>query len=157
MRKRTHTGATHFSFKVAITQDLNSIISCIDARMTYVHVYTTRSIETMSEARERIKAKAFFFIHAMHPFQLGMAIYAISMRALIFPRLARITSCCAPSATRSGVTPLILRACPNAATRFSLGRPTFCNFHPKSTPETISEGQNNKIFLGGGGHAPRPS
>ena len=62
MRKRTHTGATHFSFKVAITHDLNSIISCIDARMTYVHVYTTRSIETMSEARERIKAKVFLFM-----------------------------------------------------------------------------------------------
>ena len=53
--------ATYFSFKVAITHDLNSIISCIDARMTYVHVYTTRSIETMSEARERIKVKVFFY------------------------------------------------------------------------------------------------
>ena len=36
-------------------------------------IYTTRSIETMSEARERIKANVFF-IHAMHPLQLGMAI-----------------------------------------------------------------------------------
>jgi len=68
MRKRTHTGATHFSFKVAIMHNLNSIISCIDARMTYVHVYTNRSIETMSELKQR------FFCYAMHPLQLGMSI-----------------------------------------------------------------------------------
>ena len=29
-------------------------------------------------------------------------------------------------------------------------------FHPKNTPETISIGQKSKIFLGGGGNAPRP-
>ena len=63
---------------------------------------------------------------------------------------ARITICYAPSATRSGVTPLILRASPNATIRFRLGRPTFCNFHPKSTPETISEGQKSLKFSWGG-------
>ena len=65
MCKHTHTGATHFSFTVAIAHDLNSIISCIDARMTYVYVYTTKhmaTIETMSEAREQIKAKVFLFM-----------------------------------------------------------------------------------------------
>ena len=40
------------------------------------------------------------------------------MRALTFPHLTRITSCYAASATRSGVTSLILRAS-NATTRFS--------------------------------------
>ena len=58
---------TSASKYIAITHDLNSIISCIDARMTYVHVYTTRSIETMSEARERIKAKFFYSCNALSP------------------------------------------------------------------------------------------
>ena len=57
------------------------------------------------------------FIHACSLCSYGCR-YAISMRALIFPRLTRITSCYAASVTRSGVTPLILRA-PNITTRFS--------------------------------------
>ena len=77
MRKRTHTGAAHFSVTVAITHDLNSIFPVsthahdLRARIHYQKHMAT--IETMSEARERIKAK-IFFIHVMHPLQLGMAI-----------------------------------------------------------------------------------
>ena len=67
------------------------------------------------------------------------------MRALIFLRLTQITSCYAASVTQSGVTPVIMRA-PNATTRFSSRSSNFLQFHPKSIPETISEGQT---FLGG--------
>ena len=65
------------------------------------------------------------------------------MRALIFPRL-RPTRCFAASAAQSGVTPLIQRAS-NTTTRFSSRS---SNFHPKNTPETISEGQKSKISWG---------
>ena len=54
----------------------------------------------------------------------GARRYAISMRALIFPRPTRITSC---SAARNGVTPLILLAS-NTMTRFSNRSSSFCNF-----------------------------
>ena len=53
MRKRTHTGAMHFSFTVAITHDLNSIIYCIEARMTYVHVPEAHGNHRDNERSER--------------------------------------------------------------------------------------------------------
>ena len=75
-----HYAHTRASFTVAITHDLpvstqfpvSKIRRAHDLR---AHIYYQKhmaTIETMSEARERIKAK--FFIHAMHPLQLGMAI-----------------------------------------------------------------------------------
>ena len=64
-----------------------------------------------TEASERIKAKVFC---------RNGDVLAISMRTFIFQRLARITSCFAASATRSGVTSLILRA-PN--TKNNWGEP----------------------------------
>ena len=79
------------------------------------------------------------------------------MRAFIFPRLTWITSCYAASVIRSGVTPLILRA-PNATTRFSTRSSNFLQFHPKSTPETISEDHKIiKFSWGGGGACPQTS
>ena len=71
LRKRTtyttytHTRATHFSFTVAITHDLPCVNSYqeFDARCPTRTLYYQKymaTIETMSEARERIKAKVLF-------------------------------------------------------------------------------------------------
>ena len=91
-----HTSAS----TVAITHVCQLLYQEFDVHMAYVHVYTTRSMWQM-----------------LLPLQLGMLICAISMRALIFPCLTRITSRSAVSATLSGVTPLSLQAS-NRTTRF---------------------------------------
>ena len=65
-----HTGATHFSFTVAITHDLH--VSTPVSRIRRVHDLRARiyyqkhmaTIETMSEARERIEAKVFYSCNA---------------------------------------------------------------------------------------------
>ena len=82
--------------------------------------------------------------------------YAISMSTLISLRHMQITNCFGASATQSRVTPLILRA--SNTTRFSSRSVVqLLQFHPKSTSETISEGQKSKIFCGEErGHVPRP-
>ena len=78
-----HTRATHFSFTLAITHNLpvhvNSIISCIKNSMrawptcTYILSEAHGNHRDNERSEEQIKAK-FFFIRAMHPLQLGMAI-----------------------------------------------------------------------------------
>ena len=117
--------------------------------MAYVHVILSEAHGNHSHRdNERIKAKVLFMHCSLCSYGWR---HAISMRALIFLRLTRITSCYAASATRSGVTPLILPA-PNTATRFSSRSFNFLQFHPKNTPETILDGQN---FPWGGGACPQ--
>ena len=65
------------------------------------------------------------------------------MRALIFPHRTRIIGCFAASMTRSGVTPLILRAS-NTTTRFSSRSSNFCNFTPR-THQKRSQVRNPKV------------
>ena len=68
-------------------------------------------------------------------------------RVLISPRL----SCFAASAAQGGVSPLILRALTQQL-GLAVG-PSSNFFHPKITPETISENQKSKIFRVWGGGA----
>ena len=61
----THIGATHISFKSSILSVNNAHVSTPVSRIwcvhgLYVHVYTTRSMEAMSEESERIKS---LFMH----------------------------------------------------------------------------------------------
>ena len=79
---------------------------------------------------------------------IGMAICYQFERAY-FPATVTI----AASAAQSGVTPLILQAS-NTTNQVQQQVVQFLQFHPKIMPETISEGQKSKIFLGD--HAPRP-
>ena len=92
------------------------------------------------------------------------------MRTLISPHLTWISSSFAASAAQRGVTPLILwdsntttrfssRSSndSNTTTRFSSRSSNVCNFTPRFAPETISEGQKSKIFLGGGMPPDTPS
>ena len=67
-----------------------------------------------------------------------------------FLRLTRITNCYAVFAGQNGVTPSILQAS-NTKISFSSRSSNFLQFHPKNTPETISEGLKSQIFLGEGG------
>ena len=97
-------------------------VTRIQGHMAYVHIYTTRSIETMSEASKRIKAYCSLCSWGWR--------YAVSMRALIFPRLTRITRCFIASASQSGVMPLILQAS-STTTRFSSRLSNFWNFTPR--------------------------
>ena len=75
----------------------------------------------------------------------GVRRYAISMRALIFSRLMRITSC---SAALYG--PKRSQFCGLQAQQpgIAVGRPAL-QIHLTNAPETISEGQKSEIFLGG--------
>ena len=152
----THTRAMHFSFTVAVTPLVSTHVSRIRrahdlrARINCQKHMTT--IETMSEARERTKAKVLF----MHC-SICSWWYAISMRALIFPRLMQITQAamqplrpkvesrlwfCGPQTQQLG---LVVARSSN-----------FWQFHSKNTLETISEG----LSCGGGekgGMPPAPS
>jgi len=133
-----HTGATHFSFTVAITHVCQLIPVSRIPRAQSLHA------RIMSEASERIKAN-FLFMHCSLCSQRWW--YTINMRALIFPLLTRITSCFVASATQNGVTPLILQAS-NTTTRFSSKTSNFCNFTQRLHQKQSQKVRNPKFFWG---------
>ena len=97
---------------VAIPHVCQLLYQEFDVHMAYVHVYTTRSMWQLQRQWAK-RPSELKFIHALLPLQLGMAIYAISKRVLMW-----ITTCFAASTARSGVMPLIPLAS-NTKTRFS--------------------------------------
>ena len=70
----------------------------LDAHISYQKQRAT--IETMSEESERIKAYSCIAPSASRDADM----LSVHMRALIFPRLTRMTSCFAAPAAQSGVT-----------------------------------------------------
>ena len=137
----THTRATHFSFTVAITPHVSTHVSRIRRAHDLPEEHDNHRDNERSERANESKD----FIHALLPLQLGMVI-CYQYESAYFPApYAANPSCYAASATRSGVTPLILRG-PNTTTRFSSSRPTFGNFTTR-----IHQKRSQKVFAAGGG------
>ena len=93
-----HTGATHFSFKVAKSHVCHFCIK--NSTRSWPTCTYNEPSERASELRQR-----FYSCIALSA-DRGWR-YAISMRALIFLRFTRITSCFAAFAGRNGVTLLL--------------------------------------------------
>ena len=148
-----HTRATHFSFTVAITHvcPLNNFLyQEFDARMTYVHIYTTRS--TWQPQRQWAKRESELkqrFYSCIDPTEARVGDMLSVCERFFSPRHMRITSCYAASVTRSGVT---LWFCGLQTQQLGLvvGRPTFA-----ISPQEYTRKDFRRSLNFPGGHAPR--
>ena len=97
----TYTLCSHWSYALQLQ---SSKIALVSTQFPVSRIQRVRSLRAriMSQASERIRFYSCIALSADRGWR-----YAISMRALIFLRLTRITSCFAAFAGRNGVTLLL--------------------------------------------------